>query len=62
LYTGDPEYKGFIPNNKVDAYFCWPDQHSQIFSADLVIPNPEISAINLLPGDDFLILASDGLW
>lgn len=60
---GDPDYKGFTPGAKAtDAYFPWPDSHDQIFHADLVIPNPEFQRLNLKPGDEFLIIASDGLW
>ncbi len=27
---GDPDYKGFTPGAKVDAYFGWPDGHEQV--------------------------------
>ena len=30
--------------------------------ADLIIPDPECISVDLQPGDEFLILASDGLW
>ena len=60
---GDRDYKGFTPGEKAgDAYFLWPDSHDQIFYADLVIPNPEFKCLVLEPNDEFLILASDGLW
>ena len=59
---GDPDYKGFTPGQVVDAAFLWPDGHSQIFHADLVIPVPEIVTSVLTPADEFMLLASDGLW
>lgn len=34
----------------------------QVFLADLLIPLPECRSISLLPGHEFLIIASDGLW
>jgi serine/threonine protein phosphatase PrpC len=59
---GDPDYKGFTPGEKVDAGFLWPENHAQVFEADLVIPMPEIRSKLLAPDDEFLLLASDGLW
>lgn len=32
------------------------------FSADPVIPLPEVREVELTPADEFLVLASDGLW
>ena len=46
----------------VDAFFLWPDGHSKIFHNDLVLPEPECKSHNLGEGDEFMILASDGLW
>lgn len=59
---GDPDYKGFTPGAQVDALFNWPEGHAQAFQADLVIPVPELVTAQLTPNDEFLILASDGLW
>lgn len=59
---GDPEYKGFVPGANVDAFFSWPDGHNQKFMADLVIPTPEIEVHNITREDEFILLASDGLW
>ena len=59
---GDPDYKSFIPGEKVDAFFIWPDGHDQVFLGDLVIPVPECKSVTLSPQDEFLIIASDGLW
>jgi hypothetical protein len=39
---GDPDYKTFVPGEKVDAFFVWPDGHDQVFMGDLVIPTPEV--------------------
>lgn len=60
---GDPDYKTFVPGKKVtDAFFLWPKDHDQIFHADLVIPQPEFMSVDLTNKDEFLIIASDGLW
>ena len=59
---GDPDYKGFVPGEVVEAFFSWPEGHSKIFQADLVIPDPELKSVELTSQDEFLILASDGLW
>ena len=59
---GDPDYKGFVPGEKVDALFNWPEGHSQVFMADLVIPTPETRSMDIASSDEFIILASDGLW
>eukprot|EP00599_Poterioochromonas_sp_BG-1_P005644 CAMPEP_0173144310 /NCGR_PEP_ID=MMETSP1105-20130129/7153_1 /TAXON_ID=2985 /ORGANISM="Ochromonas sp., Strain BG-1" /LENGTH=712 /DNA_ID=CAMNT_0014057959 /DNA_START=152 /DNA_END=2291 /DNA_ORIENTATION=+ len=59
---GDPDYKGFTPGERTDAFFLWPDGHNQIFHADLIIPDPEFKSKTLTEEDEFLILASDGLW
>ena len=59
---GDPDYKGFTPGEKVDAYFNWPENHDQVFFADLVIPDPEFQSCDITHQDEFLVIASDGLW
>jgi serine/threonine protein phosphatase PrpC len=60
---GDPDYKGFVPGAKADdSFFLWPQGHDQIFQADLVIPKPEFQSKTLTEDDEFLIIASDGLW
>ena len=59
---GDAVLKGFIPGEKVDEWFAWPDDHNNIFYADLIIPDPEFKTIDLTPHDEFLVIASDGLW
>jgi serine/threonine protein phosphatase PrpC len=59
---GDPDYKSFTPGEKVDAFFLWPEGHDQVFLADLVIPIPECKVFDISPADEFVILASDGLW
>jgi hypothetical protein len=33
---GDPDYKNFVPGEKVDAFFNWPEGHDQ------VVPVPEL--------------------
>jgi len=59
---GDPDYKGFVPGEKVEALFCWPEGHTQVFMADLVVPIPDIKSVDITSNDEFFILASDGLW
>lgn len=59
---GDPDYKTFVPGAPVEAFFSWPEGHTQIFMADLVIPDPECKTREIRAEDEFLILASDGLW
>jgi serine/threonine protein phosphatase PrpC len=59
---GDPDYKGFTPGEVVDAFFLWPDGHSKIFHGELVLSEPECVHHQLTAEDEFLILASDGLW
>ena len=59
---GDPDYKRFVPHEKVDALFNWPDDHNQSFAADLVIPDPEVVSVDLTKNDEFFVIASDGLW
>lgn len=59
---GDPDYKGFMCDEPVKTFFSWPDNHNQMFKADLIIPDPEFTSTNLMPEDEFLIIASDGLW
>ena len=59
---GDPDYKNFTPGAIVDSPFLWPENHNQIFYADLVIPDPECISIFITLKDEFLVLASDGLW
>ena len=59
---GDPDYKRFTPNEKVDALFNWPEGHDESFAADLVIPNPDVEILDITPDDEFFIIACDGLW
>ena len=59
---GDPDYKRFIPNEKVESLFNWPEGHEEVFAADLVIPTPDVVIHEVLPSDEFFIIASDGLW
>lgn len=59
---GDCDYKNFVPGETVLSSFMWPDDHNQIFYADPVIPDPEFVVVDLTTHDEFVILASDGLW
>lgn len=59
---GDPDYKGFIPGEKVDLCLAWPKDHSETFSQDLIIADPDIVTVELTSDDEFLVMASDGVW
>uniref|UniRef100_A0A7S2REK4 PPM-type phosphatase domain-containing protein n=1 Tax=Rhizochromulina marina TaxID=1034831 RepID=A0A7S2REK4_9STRA len=60
---GDPDFKGIAgPEPSQDLFFCFPQGHSRTFSADLVIAEPDIESFEVSPGDEFVVLASDGLW
>ncbi len=60
---GDPDYKNLVPGMKQeDWYFRWPEGHSQVLEADLLIPDPECKIHEIGANDEFLVLASDGLW
>lgn len=59
---GDHIYKNIIPGEKFKEYLPWPEEHNEVFMADLIIPNPECTILNLEENYDFLIIASDGLW
>lgn len=59
---GDPDYKGFAPGEKVDLCLPWPKNHSEIFSNDLIIADPDIKTLELCENDEFMVMASDGVW
>lgn len=60
---GDPDYKNLSTDVPTDGMlFIFPDDHPRTFSGDLVIPDPDVTEVDVLASDEFLILASDGLW
>ncbi len=59
---GDRDYKGFNSGAETPSFFNFPEGHSRVFNADLVIPDPEIEDFQILKEDEFFILATDGLW
>ena len=64
---GDPDFKGFSPDSHAQApeelFFPFPEGHNRSFTRDLVLAEPELLEHELKKGsDDFLVLASDGLW
>lgn len=59
---GDADFKDMLMKKKQDLFFAFPKDHSMTFTADLLTAEPEVRHITVEPGDDFLILASDGLW
>lgn len=59
---GDPDYKRVTPGVPSDVPFAYVEGHDRIFNADPVIPDPEFVETILGYGDDFLVIASDGLW
>lgn len=42
--------------------FSWPQGHSGVFKDDLLTAEPEFAETDIGPGDDFLLMACDGLW
>lgn len=40
----------------------YPQARKATMESDLVIPTPDVSEIERAPNDEFLVLASDGLW
>lgn len=42
----------------------WPKDFAakHVFSSDPVIPLPDVSQVDFLPEDEFLLIATDGLW
>jgi protein phosphatase 1L len=60
---GDPYYKAYTWGEVAEnLYLAWPQGHTRIFHGDIVIPNPECVTIDINKNDEFLIIASDGLW
>jgi len=63
---GDPDFKGFGPTSHTAPpdmlFFPFPDDHPRTFCEDLVLATPEVREHTLEEGDDFLVLATDGLW
>lgn len=58
---GDPDYKGAARMALVP--WDWPDDsHPKAFSADLIVATPDVTTHELAPGDEFVLLACDGLW
>jgi len=54
---GDLDFKGLRKHN-ID----WPAEGKREFSADLVLATPGIQSHTLVPGDEVLLIACDGLW
>jgi protein phosphatase 2C len=46
----------------VGPFFPFPQDHPGSFTEDLVLATPEVREHVLEDGDDFLVLATDGLW
>lgn len=42
--------------------FSWPKGHSGEFRDDLLIADPEFAETEIEEGDQFLLMACDGLW
>lgn len=57
---GDAHYKQGHGLESYDWFF--PQAHSHHFSGDLVIATPEIKCMEIIPSDEFIVLACDGLW
>ena len=59
---GDPEFKENGLQNSPTTLWNWPKEHGKSFSGSLLTSTPDIRVTELLPSDDFIILACDGLW
>ena len=44
------------------SVFAWPRGHSRRFRDDLLTAEPEFTSAEIGPGDDFLLMACDGVW
>ncbi|XP_065830354.1 uncharacterized protein [Oscarella lobularis] len=62
---GDIEYKSkknsYATSGDCD-WFLPAGRRSCVFTADLVLSTPDVTVHDIGPSDDFLVLASDGLW
>jgi len=58
---GDPDFKDVVANGGYE-FLPYPEGHSKQFSADLLLAEPEVQSVQLEPGDEFIVLATDGLW
>jgi len=59
---GGGEGMGGLGGGESDFPFLFPPGHSGLFSADLVIADPEIVQAEVEDDDTFLLLACDGFW
>ncbi|KAJ8602362.1 hypothetical protein CTAYLR_004253 [Chrysophaeum taylorii] len=61
---GDVDFKGWGPAcpPKPAPAFAYPENHNRRFTADLLVATPEIVAHDLDANDEFVLLATDGLW
>jgi len=65
---GDVDFKGWGSARALasDAgpppCFIYPENHPRVFVADLLVPTPDIVERTLDPNDDFIVMATDGLW
>lgn len=59
---GDPDYKRISKGEIVKSFFSWPENHNKIFYDELVIADPDFFVHDITHLDEFVILASDGVW
>jgi len=62
---GDVDFKGWSrePRNKRPSpCFVYPEDHPRSFVADLLVSTPDVVERNLDAFDDFVLVATDGLW
>ena len=56
----------YLRDDRIRRYYvlliCFFCSRTQTFSADLIIPDPEFERVQLDIQDEFMVLASDGLW
>lgn len=58
---GDAAFKGGRHVSVADDW-SWPEHTRRDITADLVVATPSTAVFDLLPTDDFLLLACDGVW
>ena len=59
---GDPEFKEKYLQNDPGTLWNWPKDHSRIFHGTLLESEPDIHLLEVMPSDEFMVLACDGLW
>lgn len=59
---GDVDFKGWGNGTKQAPAFAYPPGHPRKFTSDLLVATPDLVHHELRRDDDFVVLATDGLW